>query len=158
MHILTKKMYIFIIFFFNIIVPLILGTIIYILFRTESTYIFTFLKLIRIDNLVKNNIRQNFYILNNKTLYFIIFNMPNLLWTYALTSLLNIIWIKKSLSYYLILSILFVFIIIFPELLQKINFFPGQFDLMDLIASIIGFILSVILFNILNYFRRLNYD
>lgn len=77
----------------------------------------------------------------------VIFNLPDGLWFYALLSSLIIIWGGNS-SRQLVAWIVFAISISFIlELCQGFNLIPGTFDVKDLIANCIASILCFFLFN-----------
>ena len=119
--------------FLHIILPLVIGGIIYILFRSDTILlnrIFGLKIIANIDSL-------------NPIAKILIFSFPNALWTYSLTSLLIVIW-KGSLK---IEAIKWYFVgILFPILIefgQLAGFIIGTFDYFDLIFIVVAFIFSI---------------
>ena len=123
---------------------MILGGIIYIIFRDNNTLMFSwFYKLGIAENIenIRNVIEINF--LPN----WILFNFPDGVWIYSLTSLMFIIWenTKNKIKYFWI--ILAPVLGISAELGQYINIVPGTYDYLDLSFCIFASIMPFLIFN-----------
>lgn len=123
-----------------VLLPLILGIIIYLLFRPLTLNIFSIIKL----NNVKNellNIRQS---LNIKLPKIIVYSIPHGLWSYSFLCASYFIWNNRKSAnsiFWLVLSIL---ICLFSEVGQLFHFISGVFDINDLIIVIISIVLFFI--------------
>lgn len=126
---------VFQIFIFTIL-PLVLGSLVYLLSRSNSTYFVNFLSL------------------KNEKIFlpeFIRFNMIDGLWAFSISSLLNIIWnwdYKKPLLFWL-LSLITISTIFEIAL--------GTFDIIDLFLILTGILFPIFLSNIFNL-KTLNYE
>jgi len=125
--------------------PLIIGSLIYVLFRSTGLRIFYWLKLIGLNDLVFS-VRNLFFPLKGYIPSWTCFSLPDGLWVYSFTSALVTLWNNnfQEFRFWLIIPIVFG---IFVEILQLIRFFPGTFDINDLIFSILGLIISLIIIN-----------
>lgn len=131
----------------HVVFPILLGGLIYILFRSTTLIMFKWLDSIDVLSIVltirgftsniKNSFPEWFY-----------YSLPDGLWVYSFTSALFLFnekfqGIKVWLIIPLVLGPLF-------ELLQFFKLFPGTFDITDLIFSSVAFILSILIFNYKN--------
>ena len=122
----------------NIFIPIILGTIIYFVFRPD-TYISIYL-------------RQLFYIAGWNPFSIIGLNYPaviylrnfgcDILWAYALVFAVHYFFDKTTRSLYLTAAICLGFDF-FIELLQYINIISGTFDMMDVIVEAVATFVAV---------------
>lgn len=114
-------------FFLHVLLPVISGTLVYILWRG--------INLINIDALLNSNPPDWFK-----------YSLPDGLWLYALLSAIIFIWKRKfsrQLFRWLLLAISLSF---FSEVLQAYKVIPGTFDPNDLIAYSIATIFSFLNF------------
>ncbi len=120
---------------FLVILPMILGLLIYILSRTNSIY---FLKTInlKIDKL-------NFD-------YWIKYNLPDGLWAFSITSLILIIWNWK-INFELLTWII---ILTFCSILLELKF--GTFDVFDIIFILIGILTPFIYTLKINFKKQIS--
>lgn len=119
--------------------PVVLGGLIYIIFRTERLLMFHwfgYLKLSDEINLIKN--LRNIY---SFPCWFI-YSLPDGLWVFSYTALSLEIW-KLSItrhSFFWIFSIPVMAVL--SEFLQLFKIIPGTFDLIDVMFYLLGIILS----------------
>lgn len=129
--------------FFHCFLPIILGGMIYVLFRPLSLKMFDWFEFIGLMDIIlkMRDFSQNYLFFPNWFYY----ALPDGLWTYAFTSSFMLIWGKSStLKYWL--AIPFILSII-PELLQYFNLLVGTFDLYDLLFQLFGFFISFLYFS-----------
>lgn len=84
--------------------------------------------------------------LGNKIPDFCIYNLPDGLWAFALTSLILIIWknqtgVSQTIWLFVVLSF-----IVGQEVFQKLNLLPGTFDFLDVWTMVGGYFLSLFIF------------
>lgn len=127
----------------HVILPLIIGGLIYISFRSLSLRLFSWFELIGI-NTFTSFIRNTTYPIKNYLPHWIYFSLPDGLWVYSFSSALLILWGDqfKFGRYWLIIPLIFG---AFIELAQKIKIFPGTFDIIDFTFSIMALALSIII-------------
>lgn len=122
-------------------IPLLIGGIIYIGFRTESLLMFKWFKYIGIIDFIK--LYRN--LVNKIDLpEFLIFSFPNGLWTFSFLMFINITatnYIRKILLSFVI------FITIGFEMFQGIKLIPGTFCFIDTLTNIFFIILSSKIYN-----------
>lgn len=111
--------------FVNIILPLVIGTLIYAFFRG--------IPLINMQALSDLNPPQ-----------FIIYNVPDALWFYALLSSVIFIWEYKASKNFIGWFVFVVLLCLLSEIFQLMKLIPGTFDYKDLIVYIITGLLSLL--------------
>jgi len=109
----------------HIILPLIIGTLIYAFFRG--------IPLINMQPLSDLNPPQ-----------FIIYNVPDALWFYALLSAVIAIWEYKTSKNFIIWFAIVVLLSLLSEVFQSLKLIPGTFDYKDLIVYVIAGLLSLL--------------
>lgn len=125
----------------KIILPLFLGGLIYILFRTTSLYMFTWFDFLGIRHIV-DFFRQEF--LQIKLWDWIIYSLPNGLWLYSFINLFLFIWENQICKINLILIVIPPVFGIGSEIAQYYGFIHGTFDYVDLIICFLATILPFI--------------
>jgi len=127
----------------NVILPLIIGGLIYISFRSVNLRMFVWFDAIGIHELIYK-IRELFNPFKSYIPKWIYFSLPDGLWVYSFSYVLLLIWKDK-------LKVAIVWLIIpftagcLVELAQLIKVFPGTFDYLDLIMSSLGIISSLLI-------------
>ena len=133
--------------FFGHLFTLIIGGLIYILFRVETLKMFKFFDLFsigtQIDKIRVYTIPYSEYLPN-----WFLFSLPDGLWIFSYTSLVLYIWKNKLKKENIFWVFIVPFISIFSELGQIFNIIPGTFDLIDLIFYLIGFLLPFFIYEI----------
>jgi len=127
----------------SVTVPLLVGGLIYILWRTDSLLMFHWFDSIGIDNTIK--VARGFTGIFNLPQW-IIFSLPDALWVFAFTNMMIIIWnheISRQ-SFFWIISA--PFIGIFSEIGQALGFVPGTYDSVDLLFILIASALPFIIY------------
>jgi hypothetical protein len=129
-------------FIFHVLIPLTLGGILYITFRSSTLRMFDWFEAIGIDPALLF-IRDYSTPLKSFLPLWTYFSFPDGLWVYSFTSAYIIIWNGKLTGW------LFLPIVTGPvvEIAQALNIFPGTFDILDLVITIIGFGLGTIIIN-----------
>tara|TARA_B100001109_G_scaffold226315_1_gene200336 strand:- start:503 stop:895 length:393 start_codon:yes stop_codon:yes gene_type:complete len=127
--------------------PIFLGGVIYLGYRSLSLRMFDWFEFLGFSELIYDvrYLFQEFLLLPNWFYY----SLPDGLWTYAFTSSFIIIWGIKNpiLKYWLAIPLI---LSVVPEILQFYNLFPGTFDWVDLIFMSNGFILSILIFYLID--------
>ena len=114
----------------HIFFPLLLGFLIYLLFRTPYTYLHTILKLKKAVFVIPRNLPGKF----------VLFYLPDMCWAYALTASL-IVFTRLNIIWCATIGILAMS---FFELMQA-EFVPGNLDYTDIVLMLLAVILSIIL-------------
>lgn len=139
------------VFILFVLVPIIIGTLIYIFFRPDSLLINKLTKMVFSENFFQKasfNFGQENLVLN-----LIIYSGTDALWVFSYTFLILIIWdfeIKRQNLFWLIMGLLLGLI---SEIGQFFHFIVGTFDLFDLIFYVIGFISSIYIVHLLKQRR-----
>lgn len=125
----------------HVIVPLLLGGVIYIAFRSQSLILFTWFDKISISGFT-NLIRDFLYPLNSILPEWVIYSLPDGLWVYSFTAFLIIIWNNRyeSVKYWMMIPFTALLLI---ELLQLTGLLTGTCDLADIYVSLSAFVLCV---------------
>lgn len=129
----------------HVILPLVIGGLIYVCFRSLSLRLFDWFEIIGLNSFLLS-IRNLTYSFKTDLPLWVYFSLPDGLWVYSFSSALIIFWdndFKKFKLWSLIPLVLSVLI----EILQVFDFFPGTFDFIDLIFSIMGLLISKIIIN-----------
>ena len=109
----------------HIVLPIFIGSTIYILFREKTLLMFDWLSYLKLDFII-DFLRNNFYGYRTRIPKSILFSLPDALWVYSFTMFLSIYFKNK-----ILLSIIFIGSII-TEILQ-LWFVIGTFDIYDVI-------------------------
>ena len=136
---------------FGSLASLILGTLIYILFRASSLKVFTWLDAIGI-HILNSTIRKSALAISPSLPQWVLLSLPDGLWLFSYVSLMLYIW-KNSITVQNLFWITVVpAIAIASEIAQYFGLLQGTFDLMDLLLYILGGILPLLIFkNSINY-------
>lgn len=124
------------------ILSLFLGLVIYLLFRTSSLKIFNWLNYFNIDFL-NSSIRLNAFTYSKLVPQWILFSLPDGLWTFSYVCLMLYIWNFKISLQSIIWITLIPFIAVFSEIGQAFNLIQGTFDYLDLFFYILGMVLPL---------------
>lgn len=133
-------------FLLKVVLPLFLGGIIYILFRTDTLLMFSWFKSFGLGEVITNWRKSTFQKYDIPLV--LIYSLPDSLWVYSFSNIMLQVW-QYNLSLNSIFWLLFVPIVaIFSEVGQFFNLISGTFDLTDLVFVCIA--LSMSYFKILN--------
>ena len=128
------------IFIVNVIIPLIIGGIIYVLFRNKNLIIFDWLNYLGLQEYV--NYLRNYFIFPKKIPIWFKYSLPDFLWVYSLTSSMLLIWgkeIGKNKYFWFFLPLIIALI---SEFLQYFNLINGTFDFTDILFYLFSAFLS----------------
>jgi hypothetical protein len=125
-------------FLINVLLPLLMGTLLYISFRTTSIRMFTWFEILGIKKMIFL-IRSLVNPFKNNLPDWVCYSLPDALWVYSFTSIYLILWNNK-INYWLIFPFFFGCVV---EIAQKLKIFEGTYDPIDLILCLIAFILSI---------------
>jgi len=148
-----KKNNITSIIIFHCVIPLLIGFIIYVLFRDKNIQLFIFFERIGVSNFI-NNIREHTLPFSEYIPKLILYNLPDAIWVYSFSIIMGIIWYRTRYFIYW-LSIGFV-LGLSSELCQLFNIIKGTFCRVDLFFNIFAFVLAYKYFT--NYRRSHRYE
>jgi len=123
--------------------PLMIGGVFYLLFRSTSLRMFNWFGMIGLEKPIQ--VSRTFALVFKKDIpSWVYFSLPDGLWTYSFTSSIVIFWKAdaRQVNRWLLMPFLFAIVL---EVFQCFHVFPGTFDFLDLLCSIIGLLLSKIL-------------
>ena len=127
----------------HVLVPIFIGSLIYILFRKESLTVFLWLKQLSIYELTVE-LSNSLVELKNRIPFIILYSLPDGIWVYSATYLMLIIWEEKWKNRDAFLWVALPFICsIGAELLQFFHIIDGSFCLYDMTFCLFGFILPI---------------
>lgn len=127
-------------------IPLFIGGLIYILFRSNTLNMFNWFETLGMDQIIKD-LRGLFLLLKPNIPEWVYYSLPNALWVYSFTSGILLIW-GKSLTFWLITPVLFGVLV---EFAQYFQIFPGTADIMDFVTGLFAFISSNLIFHLKTY-------
>lgn len=109
----------------HIVLPIFIGSMIYILFREKTLLMFDWFSYLKLDFII-DFLRNNFYGYRTYIPKSILFSLPDALWVYSFTMFLNIYFKNR-----ILLSIIFIGSIITE--ISQLWFVIGTFDIYDVI-------------------------
>ena len=124
---------------------LLLGGLIYILFRQETLQMFGWFDSINLLGII-SELRELTIPMKKYLPEWFIYSLPDGLWVFSYVSGLMLVWdnhINKSNFFWIILI---PFLSLSSESFQFYNLIPGTFDLMDMTFYLIGAVLPIIIF------------
>ena len=121
---------------------LLIGSYLYLKFRSETLLMFKWAKNLGLDFIV-SSIRGSFESLNSDRMKYIIFSAPYGLWVISFCCFIGAIWHKESSLSAIILRLIVPVIAVSSELLQFVGFLPGTFDINDLLVLIVSTIIGL---------------
>lgn len=128
----------------HVLLPIFVGGLIYLLFRSKSLIMFNWFDTIGILDFIQ--MFRNYFIgIKEIVPKWINYSLPDALWVYSFTSTILLFesnW--KVLKFWLLVPFLFGPLI---EIFQLFRLFPGTFDLLDLLFTCIAFTTSILFFN-----------
>lgn len=129
----------------TVIIPLLIGGLIYILFRADSLLMFRWFDNLGLGKTITALRQFNHGQFNLPT--WTIFSLPDALWIFSFTNFMLIIWRDKFSEQSVLWILIAPTIGVLSEIGQAFHFVRGTFDLIDLtlilIASIIPFITTI---------------
>ena len=131
----------------HVLIPLLIGGLIYLLFRNESLIMFKWFDNLGLLEQIKE-LRATLNPMKSILPNWIYYSLADGLWTYAFVSAYLIYY---KVDYWLLLPFL---LSIGVEILQYFQLFQGTFDVLDLLCCIVGYTLP---FLFLKNFHQLNF-
>lgn len=122
----------------NVFMPMIIGVLLYVSFRSTSIKMFGWFENLGITELT-NLIRAFFHPFKKSFPTWVYYSLPDALWVYSFSSIYLILW-KNQINYWLIFPLFFGCLV---EIAQALKLFEGTYDPIDLFLSSIAFILSI---------------
>jgi hypothetical protein len=129
----------------TVLLPLIIGLVIYILYRPTSIFFFNLLNETLFLNIL--NLRADFGKSDNFLIKWSIYSLPDGLWLFSFTNTFILLWRFESRKKRWILFSIPLTISLFHEFFQLIGLISGTFDLIDCFTYILFFLLSIKIFS-----------
>ena len=120
--------------------PILIGATIYLLLSPAEILFFKWFQIIGLSDFI-NLLRSHTYNLRSYSQYKIVNHLPDYLWAYSFSSTL-ILFNKNIFINSWILPFIPVLLDIFLEILQLNNILAGTFDYFDILAYLLGSLLS----------------
>ena len=121
---------------------LILGSYLYLKFRSETLLMFKWLENIGLDSIV-SSIRNSSIDFNSHQMKHVIFSAPFGMWVISFCCFIGAIWHKDSFVSAIIWRLCVPFVAISSELLQFLGILPGTYDTIDLLVLILSTIIGI---------------
>jgi hypothetical protein len=132
-------------YIFGHLLTLLIGSFIYILFRTETLKMFSWFNSLNLEKNIKI-LRNLTFELKAELPNWFLFSLPDGLWLFSYVSLILIFW-KNKINRKNIFWILFLpFLAIFSEIAQFFNLLSGTFDAVDLLFYLFGTLLPIYMY------------
>lgn len=125
----------------HILLPIIVGGLIYLSFRHTTLNMFKWFELMSLSYMI-NELRETLYPIRPFLPEWIIYSLPDGLWVYSFSSSFIIIW-HEDFAMAKPWLIIPLFLGAFAEIFQYFGILPGTFDLIDFFVCIIASILSI---------------
>lgn len=124
---------------------LLIGSLIYILFRKSTLKMFFWFETIGIMNLI-NQIRKNTILYGNKLPDILLYSLPDGFWIFSYISLILYLWKNELKTENLLWIFMIPLIAILSEIGQLMHIVPGTFDILDLLMYLLGTALPFIIY------------
>lgn len=139
------------------ILTMIIGGLIYILFRTQTLIMFDWFKILLLEEHIEN-IRLTTMTYSENLPDWLLFSFPDGLWLFSYITLILVVW-KNQINKHSIIWILVVpFYAIILEIGQLLDYWKGTFDFNDLLFYSMGIISPFIIYNNLLTIKFKNYE
>ena len=136
---------------------MIIGGLIYILFRTQTLIMFDWFKILLLEEHIENMRLTSMTFSKNLPDWFL-FSFPDGLWLFSYITLILVVW-KNQINKHSIAWILVVpFYVIILEIGQLLDYWKGTFDFNDLLFYSMGIISPFIIYNNLLTIKFKNYE
>ena len=132
--------------FIHVVIPMLVGGVIYILFREQNILMFRWFDFLGFDYLTTHS-KEAFYN-NNMLPFWVKYSLPDGIWVYSMTSLMLIIWHNNTSSFKYIWILIGPFFGLFLELGQLVNIISGTYDHIDLLFTIFFSIIPFLIFKL----------
>lgn len=129
-------------FLWSSVLSLLLGSMVYVLFRPEYLIVFDWVRFIGLIDEVRL-LRVNLGFFTKYLPNWFIYNLPNGLWCYSYVCCVYVIWKKLNLKVVLLMLII-PLLGVFTELMQLYHWILGIYDGIDILFYVFGFFAPVI--------------
>ena len=133
----------------HVVFPLVVGSLIYIGFRSNNLKMFSWFDELSISNAI-DVIRTGLMPCKTYLPDWIYYSFPDALWTYSFSAMLYLIWRELFIRYKILLMIPFCLLLIM-EVFQDFKLIDGTFDFIDILSSLLMSLLLITNINFINY-------
>jgi hypothetical protein len=150
----TKRFKVHLLWFANVILPLIFGSAIYVFFRSTHLRVFRWIAIVAAPDQVmhaRNTLAQ----LAPNVPEWILFSLPDSLWVYSFTSFMALVWRESGSnrkSHWLILPFICA---VASEFGQLVDIIPGTYDNLDVLLYSFAALISIHMIDRKVFRRRL---
>ena len=130
---------------FGHILPLMIGGLIYLAFRSDTLLMFKWANAMSLDSSII--FLRELNLSNNLLPEWFLYSLPDGLWMFSYISLTLLVWGNKITMQNVFWIFIIPIIAIFSEIGQALQFIPGTYDTTDLIFYGLGTILPLIIYN-----------
>jgi hypothetical protein len=125
-----------------IMLPIIIGSLIYLLFRSQTILIFRLIGSLGFSSIVEEA-RIAARPFNQYFQGFVLYSLPSGLWAFSFIYSITVVWRSTLKSLGAIATILSVMVVVEgTELAQGLGLISGKFDRLDLIANLVGLVVG----------------
>jgi hypothetical protein len=130
-----------------VIIPLLIGTLIYLLFRPLSIRLFNVFNENQLNLIIQ--LRTNLGVSSSDFPVWFTNSLPDGLWLFSFTNILSLIWINRNGMVKNIFLLVPILIGLIHELIQFFNVNYGTFDIIDVFTYLIFYLFSCVLIKII---------
>jgi hypothetical protein len=127
----------------HVVVPLLIGGIIYMVWRTETLQMFRWFELVQMDSTI-HTLREMYGGQGGQLPTWFLYSLPDAAWTYSFSMYMGLVWIDTSPRVAFSLAAIGPILGIGVELGQALRIVPGTFDLTDILSSTAASITSIL--------------
>jgi len=132
----------------NVVLPILLGGVIYLSWRKDSLYMFHWFKVLRLNDAIML-LRGTFTPVKNYLPEFVLYSLPDAAWVYALTFFMIWLWKDEAKMKLIFWGSIGVVLGIGGEFGQMFGYVHGTFDFVDLLFCSIAAVSAAIIIEIL---------
>lgn len=119
------------------------GGVIYVLYRDTNLRMFSWFKKLGLSSFIAH-VRENVVI---SLPDWVVYSLPDGLWMCSFFLAMRVIWLRDNSRLSLYTTLILPVFIVLTEILQYFNFFPGTYDVIDLICYILPILIYLIHFH-----------
>ncbi len=140
---------------FLMMIPLIFGSFIYIIFRSEKLLMFRWFQFLNLNDFI-----QSMRSLKASLVFpaWFLYNLPDGLWIFSYVLISIEIWNRKITFQNIFWISIIPLIAIISEILQFFNLLRGTFDVFDFLFYILGTIIPLLFYDNLTLIKIKNYE
>lgn len=126
----------------HVVVPLFMGGVIYMVWRTEALQMFRWFEFAHLESSIYT-FREMYGGQGGQLPAWLLYSLPDAAWTYSFSMYMGLAWIDTSPRAALSLALIGPTLGIGSELGQALRIVPGTFDLSDILLSAVASIVAI---------------